>query len=123
MLIDHLLRPNRSTEIVWDEYAEQATKNPKAFQNYALSTILYFPLFGPIDELILERLRNHPQKILLIWGTADGIFNCRYQSGQYLRHLPQIQLKQINGGSHYVYIDKNHECVDAILQFLKGNSK
>ena len=43
------------------------------FKDYTLSQLQHFPVHGPIEEYVWDRIRNHPKKILLIWGRQDCV--------------------------------------------------
>jgi hypothetical protein len=45
------------------------------FTEYFESLYKRFPFYGPIETEIFERVRNHPKKVLILWGT-DGSYSC-----------------------------------------------
>ncbi len=61
------------------------------YSGYCLSLANNFPFYGPITQEIFDCVRNHPKRILLIWGTGDLMHSCR-QTEIYKKQIPQIRV-------------------------------
>ena len=106
--------------LAWSTYLHHLTsqlRNNRYFVEHSLAMLQNFPVYEKLSDDVYERVRIHPKKILLLWGSGNSVHPFRFHK-RYQRMLPQIQFQKIRGGSHLMLLDHAQDVSDAITGFI-----